>query len=134
MEEIIIPIAFFATVVLIVYFTVKYNNKTKKMEHEERMLAIEKGVAMPEMPKKKKQKEYNSFMSPFILIGIGLGFLAVWIFDTGWSTFGGYIAFFMGVGMLAAHLLNQKYKKKSEEKELDSAVSLPDTIDTESKL
>ncbi len=117
----------FSALVAIVYFTVVYRNKAKKMDHEERMLAIEKGVAMPEMPVKKKAKPHNPLMAPLILMGIGMGYFAFWIFDTGWSSLGGYVVFFMGVGMLVAFLLNNKMegKKKNE------ATSLSDSdLDT----
>lgn len=136
MEDIIIPLAFFATVVLIVYFSIKYRNRAKELDHKERMLAIEKGVALPEMPDmpQTKRKEHNPFMAPFILMGIGMGYFAKWTFDSGWSTIGGYVVFFMGLGMLAAHLLNQRQQKKREEMESGTEFELPDKVDRDSKL
>ena len=114
-----------ATVVAIVWFIVQSINKRKKLEHEERMLAIEKGAEIPIAPPKEK----NPYIWPFVFIGAGLALTIGGIVYTEWIWVLGLILMFIGGGMLAARLLLKKHKaenssrEKSENKEGNKDVS-----------
>lgn len=108
--EIVVPMMFFATVVLIVYLSISARFRIKKLEHDERMLAIEKGVDIPISPiVERRQRSHNPYTWPFVLIGIGLalvlGNVFAWELDEiGWEL----IPLLIGVGMLVSH----RYYKK----------------------
>lgn len=115
LEDILIPIAFFGTVTLIVYFTIQAQIKQNRNEHEERMLALEKGVDIPLTPEKKKEK--NPYVWPFILIALGLAIAVRSILEGDFSLSWSLIPLLMGVGLLIAHYIFQRQKEKDEKKE-----------------
>ena len=103
---------FFALIALIVFWAIKYAEKRRKFEHEERILAIEKGVEIPIAPPKEK----NPYTLPFVLIGIGLAIVIGCVFIGHEDWIWGLVALFIGGGMLAARLLLKKQKEvKSDE-------------------
>ena len=118
MEDVIeqsIPIFFFALVGFIVFWAVQANSRTKRLAHEERMLAIEKGADIPISPA-KKQKDRNPFVTPFVLIAISLALMLSDSFS-GFMDFGAEsIPLMIGVALLAAHFLYKKYRKKEIER------------------
>ncbi len=115
-------VATFVTVALIVFWSVKSGDRRRKFEHEERMLAIEKGVEIPMTPPKKR----NSYSVPFVLGGIGLAIVIGGIFIGIEDWIWGLVAMFIGGGMLAAHFLNEKIKKKKE----DETMALTESQET----
>ena len=104
-------IGFFAVTALIVFWVIKASEKKSRFEHDQRMLAIEKGVDIPMAPAKEK----NPFIWPFIWIGIGLAMLISFgvIGDEDWPGLWGLLPLFIGAGMLAARMLFRKYKKET---------------------
>ena len=108
-------IGFFTVIALIVFWSLKVNERKIKFEHEQRMLALDKGVDIPLTPAREK----NPFIWPFIWIGIGLAFMIA-LAVTGESDWPfGLIPFLIGAGMLAARILFKKQKKENEnQKEL----------------
>jgi hypothetical protein len=100
-----------AMVVLVVYFIVQYHGKRKKFEHEERMLAIEKGANIPITPPKEK----NVYIWPFIFMGGGLA-LFIGLLATGEDWYVGLVFLLIGAGMLAARILVANQKKAKNEK------------------
>ncbi len=116
--EFLIPIigtlSFFGTVVLIVYISVQAYSRKNKYLHEEKMLAIDKGVDVPMVTEVKgKHKQHNPFVWPFIFIGVGLALVIGDIIDADYDTIS-VIPLFIGSGMLLAHYLMRKDKKKAE--------------------
>ncbi|MCF7810980.1 hypothetical protein K9N50_08315 [bacterium] len=98
-----------AMVVLVVYFIVQYANKRKQFEHDERMLAIEKGANIPIAPPKEK----NPYIWPFVFMGAGLA-LFIGLLAAGDEWYWGLAFMLIGGGMLAARLLAAKQKKAKE--------------------
>lgn len=125
MVDIIIPIAFFATTILIVYFAIQARLKQNQNEHEERMLALEKGVEIPMSPGKRKNgtfdencpKNRNPYLWPIVLIALGTAMIVRSIlsgdFDVSWSL----IPLLIGIGLIVAHHLFQKQKEKHNKNE-----------------
>ena len=100
----------FALVALIVFWALKSGDKKRKLEHEQRMFAIEKGVDIPMAP----PKEYNPYKWPFILIAIGIGTM-IGLFVLGnQSWVWGLVLMLVGGGMLIAHSLFTKQKNQKE--------------------
>lgn len=89
-----------------------YRTKRNEMEHQERMLAIEKGVPLP-TPPPQAEKSKNPYLWGFILIGFGLAMVIAMIIkgdnDWGW----GLIFLLPGIGILAASLLFARQKEKN---------------------
>lgn len=117
----IVAIVFsFSACVVVIYLLVNVFNQRRKHEHEEIMLAIEKGVDVPF----KSRGERNPFVWPFIFIALGLA-LVIGMTFTGTSeyVFWAFLPMFIGAGMLAAHFLFKKQKKKDEPEisEIESA-------------
>jgi len=100
MEDLLVPIAFFAAVVLTVYFVVHANLKRLRMEHEERMLAIERGTPLPPKPERKIR---NPYKWPVILIALGVAIIFALLMegDDDWPW--GLLPFLIGFGMILSH-------------------------------
>jgi predicted MFS family arabinose efflux permease len=112
MEQILIPLAFFATIVLIVYIFYTSRNK-------ERLALINKGVGA-EIFNKIPQASLFSFKIGFFLIGIGIGSLIGNIVAVNTALQQGVAYFSMillfgGASLVIFHLLEkrivQNYKK-----------------------
>ena len=117
----IVAIVFsFGSFVAIIYLVVTSIYHRRKLEHEEIMLAIEKGVDVPF----KSRGERNPFTWSFFFIAFGLA-LVIGMFFTGTSewVFWAFLPILIGAGMLAAHFLFKKQKKKDETEisEIESA-------------
>jgi hypothetical protein len=124
LEDILIPLAFFAACVLIIYFGVQLKLKRLKMEHEERIMAIEKGVAVPQMPAVNHHHTRNPYAWPLVLIGIGLAWMIAKLFDgdtPGWSL----LPLLMGVGLLAARHLYKKHHPNNNHAVINGGDKLP---------
>ncbi len=122
MTEIIIPIAFFATAILIVYFAIQARSKQNQHEHEERMMALEKGVDIPMLPAKRRSGgsdeddpgHRNPYVWPLVLISLGLAIAVRSLLEGDFSLSWSLIPLLIGVGLLLAHHLFQKQKEKHE--------------------
>jgi len=105
--EILVPVAFFATIVLIVFFTVKYSHKTK-------MAILEKGGSLDTTKKKLPFLEIGS-----ILLGIGLGLgiaLILQFFDfapeRNLQLSSACALLFGGAGLVSAFIIRRKIEKQ----------------------
>jgi hypothetical protein len=105
--EMFVPIAFFAMIVLLVYFTSKYNYQTKKA-------LLEKGVNI-ELTKRR----FPFLEIGFTAIGIGLGLaLAVFPLASNLSEeskgllIAAFTTLFGGVGLVTAFLIRRRLDEK----------------------
>ena len=107
LEDIFIPLAFFASVVLIVFFTVKYSHKTK-------MAILEKGGSLDTTKKKLPFLEIG-----LILLGIGLGLIISFILqsfnlakESKDLLTGACVLLFGGAGLVSAFFIRRKIEKQ----------------------
>ena len=126
-EDIILGLAFFASVVTIVYFSIQSGLKQKKFLHDQRMLAIEKGVSIPMEPPQNngKKKVKNPYIWPFVFLGAGLAWSLGSMFAGDFEFIWALILLFIGGGWLAAIVM---FKNKSEKEQVDIEEETVDEI------
>lgn len=100
MEDILVPIAFFAACVAIVNFSIQAKMKRAKMEHEERMLAMEKGIPVPP---RAREAAKNPYKWPIILIALGVAWLGASLVQGDEDFLWALLPLIVGAGLLIAH-------------------------------
>jgi len=122
----LIPITAILAGLGIALAALKHRAKTAELEHQERMLAIEKGVPLPPaaIPQTRQR---NPYLAGFILIGIGLAMMIGMGIagDEDWAW--GAIFLLPGLAIILAHKL---YTREREKKGLNG----PAPLTQESKL
>jgi len=88
----------------------RHQAKRHQMEHEERMLAIEKGVALPPaaLPPPRRR---NPYFWGFVLLGLGLAFIIARLIEGRMHLTAGLLMLFAGGGILLAHWIFGREKK-----------------------
>jgi len=113
--ELIVPLAFFAFVLVIVIVGINARHKRRLLEHQQRMLSIEKGLPLPPTLVEEQPKVRNPYRAPLVwaFLGIGIGIFGLVISN---DTLAGLavIPLCIGLGLLFANLI---YQKKLEKKE-----------------
>jgi len=110
-EEVLIPISFFATVILVLYLFFSTRNK-------ERMALIEKGADASLF--KAKSKPFQTLKWGMFTVGIGLGILFGNIIAVNTSlaeetAYFSMIFLFAGASLIISHLLEKKNIKSNDE-------------------
>ena len=108
MEDIIVPIAFFGTCAFLIWMSANIKMKRSQMEHEERMLAMEKGIPLPVRPVDKVR---NPYKWPIVLIAVGVAMLIGMIYDGNDSWAWGFLPLLTGIGMIISHRYMQRDRK-----------------------
>jgi hypothetical protein len=86
------------------------NSREEELKHKERVLAMEKGIALPEMPKVEKRPAYLTLRAwGLIITFVGLGItisiaIARGLYDGVW----GLIPTSVGIGFLVAAMLEKR--------------------------
>lgn len=130
MDEIVIPLAgmtlsllttlgFFVVMIVLIYFTVKNARKKRAEIHEERMLAMEKGISLPEELKpayNTKKRFLGSMQAGLVCLMAGIGVAIAVGLVSGWvhAAWGG-ILFFIGLGFIIFAIIVQASAKDLEE-------------------
>jgi hypothetical protein len=112
MEEILVPLALFATIVLIVY--IFYTNRNK-----ERLALINKGIGA-DILNRVPQASLMTFKIGFFLIGLGIGSLAGNIMAVNTTLNEGVAYFSMimlfgGLSLVIFHLLEKRFLRNYKE-------------------
>ncbi|NWF91153.1 MAG: hypothetical protein HXY50_17035 [Ignavibacteriaceae bacterium] len=84
--------------------------RKKELEHKERIIAMEKGMAVPEPPKVERRPAYKSNRTGgfvMTLIGIALT-VALWTAAGATGGVWGFIPFAIGIGLLIASAVEKK--------------------------
>ena len=127
MENVIVPIAgmtlsllstlgFFVVLIVLIYFTVKNVRKKRAEIHEERMLAIEKGIPLPANIKPAfdaRRRFLGSMQAGLICLMAGIGVAIAVGLVSGWvhAAWGG-ILFFIGLGFIIFAVIVQASAKE----------------------
>ena len=126
MEDVIIPIAgmtlsllstlgFFLVLIVLIYFTVTNVRKKRAEIHKERMLALEKGLSLPEELKPAfdaRRRFLGSMQAGIICMMAGIGVAIAVGLVSGWvhAAWGG-ILFFIGLGFAIFAIIVQASAK-----------------------
>ncbi len=123
---IFIPIFAIVGGIALAISALNHRAKRSEMEHRERMMAIEKGAPLPQMPAMvlPQSRERNPYLWGFILLAVGLALVIGGISD-GERHLGGEMAvMFVGLAILLANWLFIRDRKRKEKK-LEASHSEP---------
>ena len=87
------------------------SGRKKDLEHKERLIAMEKGIPLPEPePEEKKPVHSARRASGLVMFGIGLGVtIGLWTTPDAEDAWGwGLIPLLIGVGLIVASILDKK--------------------------
>ena len=123
LEDLIIAPLFFAFVLIIVIVALNARHKRRLLEHQQRMLSIEKGLPLPPTLVEEQPKIRNPYRAPLIWAGLGLGILILGLVVSTAKLVGlAAIPLCIGLGLLIANLIYQKKLDKKETSQLSSTI------------
>jgi hypothetical protein len=94
------------------------HGRRKDLEHRERVIAMEKGLPIPEpVPVKERPKYSNRRANGLVLTGIGVAVtIAMWVEDGSSTGVWGLIPLFIGIGLLVAGHLDKTEWEREQRK------------------
>lgn len=113
---IVVVIGVFVTVVV----SIIYQNKRKELEHKERLLAMEKGIEIPEPPPRSKKRPRHLALRTWGIVILGVGIAVVLgISGEAGAVHGlwGLILVFMGLGLIISAALERKDIERMDEED-----------------
>ncbi|MDP2359737.1 MAG: hypothetical protein Q8O14_03145 [bacterium] len=113
--EILVPVTFFLVVFGAAVLSMYFRFRTRRLNQEERLRAMELHIPIPPEPQRARG---NPYIMPMLLIGCGLGLLVLWanlqgddrVVALGFSTIG----LFAGLAWLAAIWFNSGARERQE--------------------
>jgi hypothetical protein len=113
-----IPILFVMGGILIAITAIIMHGRRKDLEHRERVIAMEKGLPIPEpVPVKERPKYSNRRANGLVLTGIGVAVtIAMWVEDGSSTGVWGLIPLFIGIGLLVAGHLDKTEWEREQRK------------------
>jgi hypothetical protein len=113
-----IPILFVMGGILIAITAIIMHGRRKDLEHRERVIAMEKGLPIPEpVPVKERPKDSNRRANGLVLTGIGVAVtIAMWVEDGSSTGVWGLIPLFIGIGLLVAGHLDKTEWEREQRK------------------
>ena len=120
---VLIPILFICGAIVVAIVAVIINGRNKDLDHRERLLAMEKGIPLPE-PKietkpRKPPKPIHSLRRAWglIFVGIGLGLIIAIGANAGFAHgLWGLLALFIGLGLIIGAMLDKKEFEQREKR------------------
>ena len=109
----LIPIIFLVAGAAITMIAMRHRAQKNKMEHEEKMQAIEKGVLLPQ-PKEEPVKEKNPYFWGFVLIALGLAIAIGNVVEGNSEWVWGGLFFFVGIAILTANIMNKRERHRQQ--------------------
>lgn len=107
---VLIPIIFVCGAIVVAVVAVIIHGRNKDLEHRERLVAMEKGIPLPE-PKQIVKKPVHSARRAWALIFIGIGLALVPAIGAIHGISGGawgLLPLFIGLGLLIAAILDKR--------------------------
>ena len=123
LSDLIIAPVFFAFVLVIVIVGINARHKRRLLEHQQRMLSIEKGLPLPPTLVEEQPKVRNPYRAPLVwaFLGIGIGIFGLVISKDKLVGLAA-IPLCIGLGLFIANLIYQKKLDKKETSRPDSAI------------
>jgi hypothetical protein len=123
---VMIPIVFLLGAALVIAVAIVMQGRKKDLDHKERLLALEKGLPLPEPPEKETRPVHATRRSwGLVWAGIGLALTIALAVNpdsadvNAWAW--GLIPLFIGTGLLIAAILDKKeWERMRAEKESGS--------------
>lgn len=125
---IFIPILAVLGGILIAITAVIVGGRKKDLEHRERLIALEKGIPLPEPPQKEIKKAYSGRRAGgLVLTGIGLAlWISISVAEGGDEGIWGIIPLFIGLGLLIASFFDKReYDREMAERKNVVAANPP---------
>ena len=119
---IFIPILFVLGGVLIAITAVIANAKKRELEHRERVVAMEKGILLPEPEKTVKKPAFSGRRAAgLVIFGLGLALtIALSVAESIHEGVWGLLCMFVGLGLLVAAFLDKReYEQEKREKKME---------------
>ncbi|MFH1755462.1 MAG: DUF6249 domain-containing protein [Candidatus Latescibacterota bacterium] len=107
---VLIPIIFVCGAIVVAVVAVIIHGRNKDLAHRERLVAMEKGIPLPE-PTINRKKPVHSARRAWALIFIGVGLalvIALWAVEGVKGGVWGFLPLFIGIGLLTAAILDKK--------------------------
>jgi len=116
-----IPILAVCGGVLIAITSILVNGRKKEQEHRERLVALEKGIALPQQVEAVERPKFsNRRTNGLVMTGIGLALtIAISVADRPESGVWGLIPLFIGIGLLIAGSIDKREYEQRERTERD---------------
>jgi Domain of unknown function (DUF6249) len=105
-----IPILAVLGGVMIAISAVIMNGRRKELEHRERIIAMEKGLAIPGPAVEPERPKFSSRRANgLVMVGIGVALtIAMWTVDGAEAGVWGLIPLFIGLGLLIAGTMDKR--------------------------
>jgi hypothetical protein len=116
MAEELIPVTMFICGAAIAIVAIVLHSKRNQLDHQERILALEKGQPLPEKPL-VPAREKNPYFWGFVFIAVGLALTWYFFMEYNEEWFWGPSILLVGIAVLTANLLHRRDMKKLSEAE-----------------
>ena len=120
-----IPILAVCGGVLIAITAIIVNGRKKEQEHRERLIAMEKGIPLPEPAQEVERPKFsNRRANGLVMTGIGLALTIAMTANDGFETgVWGLIPLFIGIGLLVAGSIDKREYEDRQRAETNKRMS-----------
>lgn len=106
---VMIPIVALFGGVIIAIVAIIAGAKTKELKHKEKIVAMEKGIELPEETVKERPVHAGRRAAGMVFVGLGLSLtIAIWVAAGAIGGVWGLVPLFIGIGLLIAAAIDKK--------------------------